>query len=393
MELSDKILELRKSAGYSQEKLAELLHVSRQAVSKWESGAALPTLDNLIELSKLFQVPLDALTGTAQENKAADPEEKTKDQPAEENKTALLHITRQRNLALLAAGVLFAALTISIWVNAARATELSNQMAALSSRISVVESQNWSIPQNPLPTSPVTGWQAENSLVADFGYHVEQYDPKTGLLTLTMSATPKVYVEGVRAAFTASASGMETMEVPGTAGPGNTFHCTMQIPAVDELRLSVSFMQDGEAHNQLLDTIIGLKSNYQMQVWSEYNGEIRRLADSLTLPGEVATHIIAVNNAPGNRDFASSLWNWPVSGKVELLVDGKVIATEQMPIETIFTQNGAADSAGGGTPYDEVTLFTRFSSEITVSKDAELNLLISVRDNFDIEHTQAIPLF
>ena len=59
MELSDKILELRKNAGYSQEKLAELLHVSRQAVSKWESGAALPTLENLIELSKLFQVPLE----------------------------------------------------------------------------------------------------------------------------------------------------------------------------------------------------------------------------------------------------------------------------------------------------------------------------------------------
>jgi transcriptional regulator with XRE-family HTH domain len=61
MEISERIQQLRKAAGYSQEKLAELLHVSRQAISKWESGATLPTIDNLTELSKIFHVSISEL--------------------------------------------------------------------------------------------------------------------------------------------------------------------------------------------------------------------------------------------------------------------------------------------------------------------------------------------
>ena len=389
MELSDKILELRKSAGYSQEKLAELLHVSRQAVSKWESGAALPTLDNLIELSKLFQVPLDALTGTAQENEAVVPEEKAKDEPAEGNKAALREIKRQSNFILIVAGILFIALIISIWTNVAHATELANQMAALSARISAVESRSWTTVENNVQSAAVASWKAENSLVADFAYQVEQYDPKTGLLTLTMSATPKVYVEGISAAFTAAASGMETMEAPGTAGPGNTFRCTMQIPAVDELRLSVAFSQNGEAHNQLLDTITGLKGSYQMQVQSVFNGSVRRSGDSVTLPGEVATYITAVDFAPGSREYiVGDPWNYPISGKVELLSNAAVVATEKIPINDMYT----ADTKNGFTPFGQVTFYTRFINEISVPRGSELKLLITVIDNFDIEYTQEIPL-
>ena len=53
MELYEKLYELRRASGMSQEELAEKLGVSRQAVSKWESGATQPELSKLIELSKL----------------------------------------------------------------------------------------------------------------------------------------------------------------------------------------------------------------------------------------------------------------------------------------------------------------------------------------------------
>ncbi len=59
--LSEKIRDLRKKAGLSQEELAEKLDVSRQAVSKWELGAAVPTADKLLEISDLFGVSLDHL--------------------------------------------------------------------------------------------------------------------------------------------------------------------------------------------------------------------------------------------------------------------------------------------------------------------------------------------
>lgn len=59
--LSEKIRDLRKKSGLSQEELAEKLDVSRQAVSKWELGAAVPTADKLLELSDFFGVSLDYL--------------------------------------------------------------------------------------------------------------------------------------------------------------------------------------------------------------------------------------------------------------------------------------------------------------------------------------------
>ncbi|MCO7125238.1 helix-turn-helix domain-containing protein [Sporolactobacillus shoreicorticis] len=61
MNFQDKLLNLRKQKGWSQEKLAENLGVSRQAVSKWESGQSLPDLDKLIALSDLFDVSIDSL--------------------------------------------------------------------------------------------------------------------------------------------------------------------------------------------------------------------------------------------------------------------------------------------------------------------------------------------
>lgn len=61
MKLPAKILTLRKQRGMSQEDLAEKLHVSRQAVSRWELGSAQPDASNILQLSKLFGVSADYL--------------------------------------------------------------------------------------------------------------------------------------------------------------------------------------------------------------------------------------------------------------------------------------------------------------------------------------------
>ena len=61
MTFGAKLQTLRKSRGWSQEQLAERIAVSRQAVSKWESEAAVPDTENVVELSKLFGVSTDYL--------------------------------------------------------------------------------------------------------------------------------------------------------------------------------------------------------------------------------------------------------------------------------------------------------------------------------------------
>lgn len=61
MKLPDKIIKLRKANGWSQEDFAEKLNVSRQAISRWENGSALPDAQNVLQISKLFNVTTDYL--------------------------------------------------------------------------------------------------------------------------------------------------------------------------------------------------------------------------------------------------------------------------------------------------------------------------------------------
>ena len=61
MEFNNKLYELRKQKGLSQEELAGRLNVSRQTISKWEVGESAPDMDNLVSISELFGVSLDEL--------------------------------------------------------------------------------------------------------------------------------------------------------------------------------------------------------------------------------------------------------------------------------------------------------------------------------------------
>ena len=61
MILADKIIELRKKNGWSQEELAEMLGVSRQSVSKWEGAQSVPDMNRILKLSEVFGVSTDEL--------------------------------------------------------------------------------------------------------------------------------------------------------------------------------------------------------------------------------------------------------------------------------------------------------------------------------------------
>lgn len=59
MNIAERLQELRKKAGYSQEQVAEMLGISRQAISKWESGQGNPEIDNVIKLTEIYHVSAD----------------------------------------------------------------------------------------------------------------------------------------------------------------------------------------------------------------------------------------------------------------------------------------------------------------------------------------------
>lgn len=82
IEIANRLVELRKKSGLSQEELADKLGLSRQAVSKWERAEASPDTDNLICLAKLYNVSLDDLlkTDTPVDDLIRDQKEKTEEE-------------------------------------------------------------------------------------------------------------------------------------------------------------------------------------------------------------------------------------------------------------------------------------------------------------------------
>ncbi|MBQ4058990.1 MAG: helix-turn-helix transcriptional regulator [Lachnospiraceae bacterium] len=76
MEFHEKLQELRKNRGLTQEELAEVLYVSRTAISKWESGRGYPSIDSLKEISNYFSVTIDELLSSEKMLSIAEKEHK-----------------------------------------------------------------------------------------------------------------------------------------------------------------------------------------------------------------------------------------------------------------------------------------------------------------------------
>ena len=79
MEFNEKLQELRKNKGLTQEELAEALYVSRTAISKWESGRGYPSIDSLKEIAKYFSVTIDELLSTDEVLTIAEKDNKQKE--------------------------------------------------------------------------------------------------------------------------------------------------------------------------------------------------------------------------------------------------------------------------------------------------------------------------
>lgn len=108
MELNEKLISLRKKNKLTQAQVAETLDVSRQAISSWETGAVLPSTDNLIALSRLYQVPADHLLNDDSdlipvpvEEKEVDKKEETPPEPAKSTTYSKLDMLRKHDVIIL----------------------------------------------------------------------------------------------------------------------------------------------------------------------------------------------------------------------------------------------------------------------------------------------------
>ena len=119
MTFGEKLQALRKARGWSQEELATQINVSRQALSKWESGASVPDTENVVALSRLFGVSTDYLL---LENGETTAQAVPTAAPAAENKWPIMRIVWLFTMILAILGKI----ALRIWASTLPPTVIAN---------------------------------------------------------------------------------------------------------------------------------------------------------------------------------------------------------------------------------------------------------------------------
>ena len=228
--ISESIRACRKRQGLSQDELANRLHVTRQAVSKWENGSALPSVDMLIALANVFQLSVDELLGVS-------PKQESEPTLRPETVGALLdeHTRRQDKrtahmiwVLIVVAVLLAAGIGLIAWRSEQHSADLQQRMNDLEGNFSYMSASLTSEVQNAVQDALNEG----TSILTDGGVRSLRYDYDANAFVMELYAYPR---EGAGASATFSADFNDgrhlTAEADYQTGAG--YHATLTVPAFD----------------------------------------------------------------------------------------------------------------------------------------------------------------
>ena len=273
MTTGEKIAALRREKGFSQEALGEKLGLSRQAVSKWESDQAVPTMDNLVELSRLFGVPVDTLLRPDEPlpGKEQQPPEGVK-LSAEGLKISYAPVlTRKTKWFIIGLAALILVSVLGNIYAMARVQSLEEQLRAL---------QMQAQPQDA--ESVVKQESIEEDALSDYDIAYDlYYNPNktiTTTLELNLSARPKELNQDAEIPkFTIQSAG-ESWTCAAILEQDNSYVGSTEIPMRDAFTvyLTLTHRESGAVRNLLLGTLSGISNEYRLQFdgqWLNAQGE------------------------------------------------------------------------------------------------------------------------
>lgn len=230
MTLGQHIQQLRKQAGFSQEALGEALGVTRQSISKWESDQAIPEVDKLVTLSRLFQVPVGVLL-QVEAAPETEPVPSPAPPPAEcpgSNRPLFWR-------------VLFAAL------GAAALVWLALLTVSLFSRLDAVEERLSTLQMEVDALRAEERGQGAGDLSASVA--LESVDYRGGQAVFSVTAAPETVHEGMTARFFASSPEFfpdyGTIWTRGQLNSSGQYTASITCPLADNITVSVVFQYDG----------------------------------------------------------------------------------------------------------------------------------------------------
>ena len=360
--LGGRIQAFRKAAGLSQEALGEQLGVSRQAVSRWESDAAVPELEKLIAMSRLFGVTVGVLLGV--EPPAEDPS--TSGQNAAEGKDpdtapeaeAPVHELTDRELAaveaiaekylaaqqarssrkwplvLLAAGMALLLLAGSaLW----------NQLQQIRQELQAVEATTGQQIQSI--TGQITSILAEqNNIIDDYTAFVEDYDAAAGTMTLTVRVRPAAFSADAQAVFTACTASGERRSAEAVRTEDGYFQTEhWAVPMDGYADLTVTITAGGVSRSEALETLSADPADYRLAAeggwetsWNAGTVYFSGLTLHIDPHPSVPLELEQVELAVFPNGSAEPLWSSPLPEAAELwrrhgYVQAYLTAKDYMP--------------------------------------------------------------
>ena len=293
--LGRRIQEARKAASLSQESLGERLGVSRQAVSKWEADAAVPELENLIAMSRIFGVTIGALLGVEPEAAEDRSEGDAPEAPGEgaEDAAPAGELT-DRELAAVEAIVrkYLEAVRRPRWsrrkkiavsagicgATLAAALALGSGFSALGSRLDQVQSQVYGIESSVGSQIGALAGQIRDILDEDSNLfavsqaQVTDYDLTAETVTLQVSAQAKSWQDNTTALFTALLSDGRQFSAEASGKNGTFTAQNWTLPMDQEILLSASLTTDGVTAADQLETLYDcLPGNFRLDVWGGFS--------------------------------------------------------------------------------------------------------------------------
>ena len=272
MTIGQRIAYKRKELALSQEALGEALGVSRQAIYKWESDAALPEIDKLISLSKLFGVSVGWLLGVEEESEAPNTQEPAPE-PTDDLSDTQLKMVQEIVEQYLAAQPkpkprrkwLWVLIGFIAWVAVFSLIDRLDQIEQQYHRVQMTVSQ-----VQDTVNSQVTSisdrveeiLKAQNALTAEYGTEISGADLAKNQIRFSVYAVPKTYVEGMEVKFSVDNHTGGINKASGEESLNHKFTATLATDLTDNITLSATFIYpDGTHETQVLDTYEHLYSN------------------------------------------------------------------------------------------------------------------------------------
>ena len=262
MSIGQRIAQKRKEQGLSQESLGEQLGVSRQSIYKWESDAALPEIEKLIALSRLFHVSVGWLLGVEEDTAPPreDPGTLTEAQLKMVEEITARYLASQPKPRHRSSVTLFILVIVLLAVVVRlfnRLDDLNMQYRNLQNSVSSV-THTVDTQINSITNQVEEILKSQNNLTAEYSTTLVTRDLKRNTAAFTARAVPKTYIEGMQAVFLAD-SGDGPAEFPAVLSPGRAFTGEITMPLTDAISLSAVFINpDGTRQTQLLDTYSSL---------------------------------------------------------------------------------------------------------------------------------------